>query len=70
MENIQEIKGLTKKEYFKKYYLEHPEKYKINNTELVLCNLCNCHVKKNNVSHHRKTRKHELNYIRTINNLI
>ncbi len=60
-----EVKPKTKtvnKEYFKKYYLDNIEKYKLKNEERKLikveCPICKCTIVKKHYKKHTETKKH------------
>lgn len=51
-----------KKAYFKQYYQQHKEKYEASSEKrkdvFVDCELCQCSVKKQVISQHKRTKKH------------
>ena len=46
------------KEYEKKYYEDNKEKIKEYKNEKILCKVCNCNVRRGDISRHKKTKKH------------
>lgn len=55
------------KEYREKYYLEHKDKIKEHQRELIYCDYCKKNVTRNSIIKHRRTNKHMQNeYINNI----
>lgn len=45
-------------EKIKKYREENIDKIKANSEERILCNVCDCLIRRDYISHHKKTKKH------------